>query len=144
MSKIAGILFSIPLLAVLLSSAGCKKDRPGGVPFTQVDISININNPSYIDLSVPGGWLYLTGGSMGLIVYRQTNETFAVMDRHCPYQPTELCQVHVDSSEVVARDKYCCHSAFLITDGSVVQGPAALSLHRYNTTFNGTVLRIFN
>ena len=35
-------------------------------------------------------------------------------------------------------------SAFLITDGSVVQGPSALSLQKYNTTFNGTTLRIYN
>jgi hypothetical protein len=26
----------------------------------------------------------------------------------------------------------------------VVQGPAAINLQRYNTTFNGTTLRIFN
>jgi nitrite reductase/ring-hydroxylating ferredoxin subunit len=132
------------LCGVLFASAGCKKEERGGVPPTQLDVSININNPAYNDLAVPGGWLYLTGGSMGLIVYRQTNETFVAMDRHCPYQPAELCQVAVDDTEIVARDTLCCQSSFLITDGSVVEGPAALGLRRYNTTFNGTVLRIYN
>ena len=136
---------TLPLLlgAGLLLSA-CKKEERGGVPLTQVDISINVNNPAYADLAVTGGWLYLTGGSMGIIVYRSSPETFVAMDRHCPYQPTELCRVVVDESEVIARDTTCCGSRFLITDGSVVEGPAALPLQRYNTSFNGTVLRIYN
>jgi nitrite reductase/ring-hydroxylating ferredoxin subunit len=132
------------LLSAVLLIIGCKRDRPGGVPLTPVDISINVNNPAYVDLAVPGGWLYLTGGSLGLIVYRRSPEEFIAMDRHCPYQPEELCRVFVDDSEVIARDTLCCGSAFLITDGSVTQGPAALSLQRYNTTFNGTTLRIYN
>ena len=129
---------------VLTTLVGCKKEERGGVPLTPVDISININNPSYADLQVPGGWLYLSGGSMGLIVYRTSMESFAAMDRHCPYNPALLCRVFVDESQLFAEDTACCHSRFQITDGGVVQGPAAASLQRYNTTFNGTTLRIFN
>lgn len=132
------------LLVTMVLIAGCKRDRPGGVPLTPVDIAININNPAYVDLAVPGGWLYLTGGSLGLIVYRRSPDEFVAMDRHCPYQTEELCRVFVDDSEVIARDTLCCGSAFLITDGSVTQGPSALSLQRYNTSFNGTTLRIYN
>lgn len=132
------------LVALLTMALSCKRDRPGGVPLTPVDISINVNNPSYVDLAVPGGWLYLTGGSLGLIVYRSSPDEFVAMDRHCPYQTEELCRVFVDDSEIIARDTLCCGSAFLITDGSVNQGPSALSLQRYNTSFNGTTLRIYN
>ena len=135
------LLWAIVCVAAL---AACKKDKPGGVPLTPLDISINVNNPSYADIAVPGGWLYLTGGSLGLIVYRAGVDDFVVLDRHCPYQTGELCRVIVDESEIIARDTTCCHSAFLITDGSVVEGPAALNLQRYNTTFNGTILRIYN
>lgn len=131
-------------LAAALGSTACRREERGGVPLTPLDISINVNNPSYADLAVPGGWLYLTGGSQGLIVYRAGVDDFVAMDRHCPYQPAELCRVFVDESEIVARDSACCHSAFLITDGSVVEGPAALNLQRYNTSFNGTTLRIYN
>ncbi len=132
------------LFLLLIASAGCKKSQPGGVPPVSVDISININNPAYNALAVPSGWLYLSGGSQGLIVYRNSADQFTALDRHCPYQTGELCRVFVDSSEVIARDSLCCHSAFLITDGAVVQGPSALNLQRYNTSFNGTTLRIFN
>lgn len=132
------------LALALLAMAGCKKEERGGVPLTPVDISINVNNPSYADLQVPGGWLYLTGGSMGLIVYRTSMESFVAMDRHCTYNPAQLCRVFVDESQLIAQDTLCCQSKFLITDGTVVQGPAAINLQRYNTTFNGTTLRIFN
>jgi nitrite reductase/ring-hydroxylating ferredoxin subunit len=123
---------------------GCRKANSGGVPPVNVDISINVNNPSYVDIAVPGGWIYLSGGSQGLIVYRSSMDEFVALDRHCPYQPSDLCRVFVDDTEVIARDTLCCSSAFVITDGSVVEGPAALNLQRYNTSFNGTTLRIYN
>ena len=137
----------IHLIGVLLlvsSAPGCRKSEPGGVPPVAVDISININNPAYNALAVPSGWLYLSGGSQGLIVYRNGPSEFTALDRHCPYQTGDLCRVYVDSSEVIARDSLCCHSAFLITGGEVIEGPAALNLQQYNTSFNGTTLRIYN
>ncbi|MCW5899335.1 MAG: hypothetical protein KIT10_08690 [Flavobacteriales bacterium] len=142
MRRIAHILIAFLSLATVLGA--CRKDRPGGVPLTPVDITINVNNPAYADLSVPGGWLYLTGGSMGIIVYRKSMAEFMAMDRHCPYQPQDYCRVYVDDSEVIARDTLCCGSAYLIMDGSVTQGPSALPLQPYNTAFNGTILRIYN
>jgi hypothetical protein len=136
------VLLSIAVSVILLS---CKKDKQGGVPYTPVDISINVNNPAYADIQVPGGWLYLGGGSLGIIVYRQSLDVFLAMDRHFPYQPEQLCRVTVDDTQVTARDTACCHSAFNIVDGgSVTQGPAATALQRYNTLFNGTILRIYN
>lgn len=131
-------------LLVLFAGGGCKKENTSGVPFAGVDITINVNNPAYVDLQVPGGWLYLTGGSMGIIVYRKTIDEFVATDRHCPYLPSAFCRVVVDDSEVTARDTACCHSAFLIMDGTVTEGPATIGLQRYNTSFNGTLLRIYN
>lgn len=132
------------VLSCLALTPGCKKENQGGVPYTGVDISINVNNPAYVDIQVPGGWLYLTGGSLGIIVYRKTLDEFVALDRHCPYQPEEVCRVIVDDTEVTARDTACCHSAFLIIDGSVTEGPASIGLQQYNTSFNGQTLRIYN
>lgn len=132
------------LLAIAQWSTGCKKQQDIGVPITSVDININLNLPEYIDLAVVGGWVYLTGGSQGLIVYRKGTDEFTALDRHCTYQPENLCRVTVDGSGVMARDTTCCGSAFLLMDGSVVEGPAAIGLKSYHTTYNGTYLHIFN
>jgi hypothetical protein len=135
-------------LPALFFGTGCKKEQTVQVPLVNVDISININLPAYNALAVPGGWVYLTGGSQGIIVYRNTadisSNTFTALDRHCTFQPENLCRVTVDGTGLIARDTTCCHSAFQMIDGSVVTGPAVFGLKRYNTTFNGTVLRIFN
>ena len=130
-------------IAALAAITSCKKDEPSGVPVTGVDFTINVNLPEYQPLQVPGGWVYLTGGSLGLIVYRPTVDQFVALDRHCPFQPQDLCRVVVDESEVMARDTTCCHSAYLILDGSVVEGPTQFGLKQYNTMFNGTTLRIY-
>lgn len=138
-----------PFLPALLAitaifNTGCKKDRDVQVPLVQVDINIDINLPAYNALAVTGGWLYITGGSEGLIVYRKSPDEFTAMDRHCSYQPENLCRVTVDDSGIIARDTTCCNSAFLMLDGSVTDGPATLGLKLYHTTFNGSTLHIFN
>lgn len=136
--------FLFGLALVVTASTACKKEERGGVPYALVDIQFNVNNPAYVDIQVPGGWVYISGGSRGIIVYRKTMDEFVALDRHCTYQPENVCQVHVDDTQVMARDTVCCGSAFLIVDGSVTQGPAALALKSYNTTFNGSILRIYN
>lgn len=137
-------LWLFGLASVIAASPACKKEERGGVPYTLVDIQFNVNNPAYVDIQVPGGWVYISGGSRGIIVYRKTMDEFVALDRHCTYQPENVCQVHVDDTQVMARDTVCCGSGFLIMDGSVTQGPAAIALKSYNTTFNGSILRIYN
>lgn len=132
------------LAVVLTAITACKKEERGGVPYTLVDIQFNVNNPAYVDIQVPGGWVYISGGSRGIIVYRKSMDEFVALDRHCTYQPENVCQVHVDDTQVMARDTVCCGSRFLIIDGSVTQGPAGIALKSYNTTFNGSILRIYN
>lgn len=137
---------SLPLFLLVagLLFGACRKETTQAAPPSYVDISINVNNPAYNDLAVPGGWLYLTGGSMGIIVYRKSPTEFVALDRLCMYQPSQACRVYVDNTDIIARDTVCCGSAYVITDGSVTQGPSSLGLTRYSTTFNGTTLRIFN
>lgn len=139
--------FALLVLSAALFALGCKKEQNVGVPLVGVDININVNLPAYNALAVTGGWLYINGGSEGLVVYRKSPDEFTALDRHCTYQSENLCRVYVDGSQVIARDTVStdhCGSAFLLMDGSVVQGPASLGLKQYHTTFNGTTLRIFN
>ena len=60
------------VLFVFICTASCKKDNDGNVPITGVDILIYVNNPSYINLNAVGGWVYITGGVRGIIVYRKS------------------------------------------------------------------------
>ncbi len=134
---------------IIISVAGCKKNNNNSnssVPLTTVNISLYINNPSYVNLNAVGGWVYVTGGVRGILVYRQSTDVFKAYDRNCTYQssnPYPCATVHVDATNILAVDT-CCHSKFSIYDGSVTQGPAVFPLKSYNTTFDGNVLNIYN
>jgi nitrite reductase/ring-hydroxylating ferredoxin subunit len=135
------------LLSFILISAisSCKKNESNsGVPYVPVNITININLPAYNALAVTGGWETVSGGSRGILIYRASPTEFVAYDRHCPYQSEKLCAVTMDSTNIIATDIDCCNTSYLLTNGSVTQGPGSLPLQAYNTTFNGTLLRIFN
>lgn len=133
------LLYCIGILCVQ-----CKKNEQQ-VPVPGVDFTINISNPSYINLQSPSGWVYVSGGSLGIIIYRNSQTEFSAYDRHSPYQVSERCQVAVDSTDLFAIDP-CSDSKFLLTDGSPTEGPATVPLTSYQTMFNqnNNVLRIYN
>jgi nitrite reductase/ring-hydroxylating ferredoxin subunit len=132
------------VFSLLFLVMDCKKTNDNQVPLTAVDIYITVSNPSYISLSTIGGYLYLTGGVRGILVYRKTSNEFMAYDRNCTYQSSQPCAtVVVDATHILAVDT-CCHSKFQLYDGSVSNGPAVTPLKAYQTTFDGTTLHIFN
>lgn len=132
-------MLMLPFLTI-----GCKKNDGGAVPETLVDINLYINNPSYINLSAAGGWVYVAGGVRGIIVYRLSSTEFRAYDRNCTYEPSDPCSVvSMDNTDIQAVDT-CCNSKFLIVDGSITQGPAILPLKMYNTTYDGSIVHIYN
>lgn len=135
--------YAIAIFSLLLFSKCNKNESNNNIPFTTVDINLNINNPSNFAVQVVGGWVYIQGGSKGIIVYRFSENEFRAYDRHSTYQPEKNCIVAVDNSNITAEDP-CSGSKFMLVDGSVSKGPAQIALRRYNTTFDGTFLRINN
>ncbi len=133
----------ILIFASLLTITSCRKENSSQVPLVAVDITINLNDPQFINLAVPTGWIYLTGGSMGLIVYRNNNTDFTCYDRHSPYNVDEYCRVSVSDDNITAIDE-CSDSQWVLTDGQVVLGPAEAPLRAYQTNYNPPYLRIYN
>ena len=133
------------LAILLLFICSCKKEKNlSGIPLVTVDIYIYSNDPAFVDVSIPGGWEYINGGSRGILLYRLTTDEFMAFDRHCTYEPSNTCaRVFVDATNIMAVDT-CCGSEFLITDGSVIKNPASFPLKQYRTDFDGSVLHIFN
>jgi len=123
---------------------GCRKDSNNTVPIVAVDIFIYTSNPSFINLNAVGGWVYVTGGVRGILIYRKSTTEFMAYDRNCTYNSSDACAtIVVDNTNIIATDT-CCHSKFSIYDGSVLQAPAGLPLKAYNTTWDGNVLHIYN
>jgi nitrite reductase/ring-hydroxylating ferredoxin subunit len=124
----------------------CKKDKKNQnnpVPNVSVNINIYPNDPQFaVNIGVTGGWVYLTGGNKGIIVYRKSPTDFVAIERTCTYDPSTNFLIKVQSDNVTLKDT--CGSKFLILDGGVTNGPASQGLKTYGTTYDGTTLHIYN
>ena len=102
--------------------------------------------PSYSSLNSIGGWAYITGGSKGIIIYRQSYDQFSAYDRHCTYNSDNPCgKATVDSTNSFVECA-CDSSQYQLFDGLVIQGPASYSLKNYQTSFDiiSNQIHIFN
>ncbi|MFH0865281.1 MAG: hypothetical protein V1904_03755 [Bacteroidota bacterium] len=137
------ILFFFVAVPELFFFNSCKKDEDE-IPNAYVNFYIDVTSTQYIGLNNIGGYVYVTGGVRGIIIYRSSVDEFMAYERNCPYQPSNSCAlVEVDNSAVIAVDS-CCGSQFLLPDGSIIQGPATTMLKQYQAAFDGTILHVYN
>jgi len=130
--------------AFLLMQSTCDQKNQN-IPYVPVNFDINLNLPAYNSLNYPGEHLILQGGSQGLIIYRYTLDEFVVLDRHSTFDVALNCKVSVESDGITLSDHIdCSESKWIILDGSVMQGPAVLPLHRYRTNWNPPILSVYN
>ena len=138
------VVSSVSFLVLILLAPQCKKDKSDEIPYAYVNFYINPNSTQYSELNNIGGFVYVTGGVRGIILYRRNIDEFVALERNCPYQPLNSCAtVEVDNSYIVAVDS-CCGSQFLLMDGSLVSGPATTQLKLYRTSYDGNTLHVFN
>lgn len=135
-------LFGLLFTSLFLNS--CKENNYP-IPDVPVNLSINLDLPSYSELNSPGGHAYVDGGSRGIIVYRNFDE-FVALDRHSTYNSTDECAVvdinPINSFELIDT---CSGSSFSILSGVVLSGPAQYGLRRYNAYWDGAyTVTIFN
>ena len=137
-------VLSVIAIVFIILNASCERSNPSGIPYVPVNYQLTVSNPEFAPLLAVGGWLYIGGGSRGIIVYRATPDQFNAFDRHCTFQVDDNCRVAVDNTDITAFDSECCQSKFLLVDGAPIDGPANIGLHQYNTQFDGNTLNIFN
>jgi hypothetical protein len=123
------------VLAVVFFLQDCKKDS-SSIPNVSVDIYIYLTQPSNINLNSVGGWVYVSGGVRGIIVFRKSTTEFAAYERDCPFDPdASAAKIEVDSSGVIGVD-YNCGSKFSLFDNSILNGPATRGLKMYYAEYN--------
>jgi len=142
--KILGL--SLIVLFVLSTAWSCnEKVQHDSIPEVAVNLNIDIGSTMYIELNTIGGWVYLTGGYRGILVYRIAVDEFVAYDRGCPYDPfDEHSRITMDPSGITCSDTAVCGSKFSILDGGPIIGPATLPLKRYYTYFDGNILTVNN
>jgi nitrite reductase/ring-hydroxylating ferredoxin subunit len=139
------MLKKLILLVIFLPFLACKKDKNEDVRSGGVNEYLNLNEPTYLDLNVPGNYVYYPAGTRGIIVYRRSTTEFIAYERSCPYDPQKSTGlVTVETTFTSAADS-TCGSRFSIYDGSIINGPTTQSLSQYRTEMlSGNILHIFN
>jgi len=125
---------------------GCRKNNQNPVPNIPLDITIDINLPSYIALQGVGSYAYVNGGSRGIIVYRKSLGEFVAFDRHSPADPNGTCPLplYPDNANFLQLKDSCNNASFSLYDGAPISN-SEFGLRQYATQFNGTnLIRIYN
>jgi hypothetical protein len=140
MSKKLMVVFILALSATL----SCNRNNTM-LPTVSFSISVNINEPSFFDATVPMGWVYYNGPNVNLIIYRVDQDHFNIYDARSTYNPTSPCYVRVNSDNVTVSDQ-CSTSKWLLNDGSLISGPATYALLDYSYSFDPVtgVLLMYN
>lgn len=133
------------LLVFSFFSMECKKeDSQPVIPEVYVNFVINPNTTEYIELNAPGGWVYLTGGYRGILVYRLSMTEFLAYERTCPWDPSATgSRIEVDESGIICVCPVC-HSTYSILDGIPNGGPSTYLLKQYRTTYANELLYVYN
>ncbi len=135
------ILASSGLFILILN--GCEENT-SQIPQVPVNLYLNLNNPEYFDLQPVNGFVYEEGGYRGIVIFQRAQSDYVAYDRASPYDPTNDCaKIYVDQTRLIAVDS-CSGSEFQMYDGSVVKGPAEYPLKMYQTSFDGSILYIYN
>jgi len=136
MSQIYLRYFLFGSIFTFLFLTSCKEETYP-IPNVSVNLSINLDLPAYTALNSPGGFAYVTGGSRGIIVYRNFDE-FVALDRHSTYESEKECAiVSVNPSNPFELLDTCSGSTYSIISGVVLAGPAKFGLKRYSTYWDG-------
>ncbi len=139
------------ILGVLFTQCG-SKNKDDEIPVVPVNIYLDLNINSSVPLNIIGGYLYITGGNKGIIVFHNFDDSYSAIERTCSYHPYDSCNlITMDISGLVLKcGKYtgsnftnCCGSAFSI-EGYVSKSPATLPLRMYTVLKSSNQLHITN
>jgi nitrite reductase/ring-hydroxylating ferredoxin subunit len=140
-------IFLVPLL-LLVIVMGCKKNSPAattGVPNVAVSFSVDVDNALYSSLLHVGGWVFVTGGYDGIILFCNGQGSYLAFDRGCPYdcETNAKAIITVQTSGITAVCPVC-GTTYSLYSGTITKGPGSIALKQYTVNFDGTNLSVTN
>lgn len=132
-------LGSTAIFAVTCMQACSKSDGNSpnqNNPGTNVDFTLDLNDPANAALKKPGGYLIYKG----IIVAQNMNGNYLAVSSACPH---EGVNVEFKSNQ----DQFYCsaHGSYFASTGKYISGPAnGRSLTQYKTALTGNSLRVYS
>jgi nitrite reductase/ring-hydroxylating ferredoxin subunit len=145
MNQLLGKIYKTVLFCffILIGTNGCKDDYTSVVPYVYVNFDFNPTN--YIELNIPGGFVYFkNAGFGGIIVFHDIDDTFLAFDAACTHEISSTCRVVADGSGLATCP--CCKSQFILFggNGSPTKGPAIEPLKQYRASYTAGRIIIRN
>lgn len=137
----------ILLLALILPTAGCKEEAPHILPHAEVQFTLVLSLPEYVDLQIPGG-IYLVKnegyGEAGVYVARSlTPEAdFQAYDAVCPAHQGEVVITEWKRGTTTVKCPNCGREYHLLNQGYTADGNERLQ--PYRTHLEGDILTVRN
>jgi cytochrome b6-f complex iron-sulfur subunit len=120
------------LNSCLQSCKGNKGSYPS--PPSNVNMSINLSDPTYNALNQNGGYIYL---GIGIIVARTNLGSYIAVSEYCTHEGVAVVY------QASPNNFYCpSHGSAFGASGAVTSGPAGTALKQYSTSLNGNSLHI--
>lgn len=140
------LVILLQIIILLSIPPGCVKEEEDVVPDVAVNFQINLDYPQFSSLnSVNNAILYSNEGYKrnGVIVYRFSLDEFFAFDATCP-QHIETATAIILDRDGTAGSATCpeCNTIYFFANmGYPAEGH---SLKRYNVTFQGNILNVYN
>ena len=132
----AGMIFISPVISSCSKSITDATTTTGSTTNGgAIDFTLDLTSPTYAALNNNGGSIVKDN----IIIARTSTGAFVAVSSICTHQ-----QYNPISFESAASRFHCPnHGSNFATDGSVINGPAATALKKYNTQLTGTNLRVY-
>lgn len=131
----------------------CKRNKTTEqIPTGPVNLTIDLNLPSYVHLNTVGNFSYLSGGIKGVVLIHDYDDNWYAFERTCAWEPLNICsKIWIDTANIQMRcGEYtsnqftaCCSSRYIF-NGFPIQGPARGRLAQYRVQRNGNLIFIYN
>jgi hypothetical protein len=130
------------ILIGLILCLGCESDDPNNFCDIINPVTVNLANPEFIDIQVPGGWAYANGGIKGLVIYN-FGTTFKAFGRECP--SNTFCAGKLSILNNIKLVCPCDNNEYSILDGSSQTAGVTDSVCEFKVTQpNSSILNISN
>lgn len=144
LNRIRWFLFAV---IIMLVTASCEKEYKSKIP--EVYVNINVAVASYIDLNVPGNYIYFPqAGFAGVILFCDDVGAYSAYDAACTHDVSTDCSLLEEGAiEGVTATCPCCGSKYILFGGGyVINGPAVEPLKQYHVQVldGGGRIRIYN
>lgn len=131
----------ISILCFGLMLQSCEPQRIDLIPYVFVEIDINLNQTTYLNLHRDGGFVYEMGGVKGIIIYRESSTVYRAFEQNSPVNAALACAiVEVDDSELFMIDH--CSQAIFDFEGNPTNGISPFPMRQYTTILDNNWLYI--